>query len=406
MHKQFLRVYLLLIVSVIGLLVGFGKLFETLVAPQDSYQVAVRELFDQASLTSQPSLVTTLPREAVQFPQAIAEQLRQGNTVAVKLADERLTYYRLDGEILLALGPLHDDSSLWAETEHHFTAIFYTALALLLLLLLYPIARDLLRVQRAAMLFAEQPQRLTIDVKPTSSVYPLAHTLETMSVRHMESEALQKDLANIVAHEVRTPLARMEFVLQSIESHIDGKYALRLQKDIDEINSLVEDYLAFAREQYQQPEINLQRLPASTLAAQLKDKFAVYQSRINISFDVDEQSCVYDLQLLQVAVQNLLTNALRYAKQRIHLRWSINDYECRIMVSDDGVGLKDKHQALKQAFARGDTGGDTMGFGLGLYICHQIAVRHSGQLEISRCEHLGGASFEIRWPNKLPLPTV
>ncbi len=401
MHRQFVRVYVILILTVIGLLVGAGVLFETIMAGHNSYQLSLPRVFEQYVKAPDAAGVRAINPTSVQFPSQSNERLQNGEVVPVALSDNQITFYKQEQGMLLAFGPVKDDSSQWEQADRTFTLVFYIILAVVLLILLFPIGRDILRVQRSAIRFSHTPQKLTTDVKPGSSVYPLASTLENMSARIVDLLQLQRDLSNTVAHEVRTPLSRMEFVLQQIGPDIAARYRQRLQKDIEEINLLVTDYLEFARNQHQRPALNIKRQSGQTLMGVLRDNFAFYQSEVAIDFEWDDTPCDFDYNLMQVAAQNLIMNALRYARQHIHVSWRVTASSCELCVADDGVGLKGKQAALKKAFHQGDTDSKNMGFGLGLYITNNIARQHQGHLQTGDDDALGGARFTLVWPRDI-----
>ncbi|WP_100643681.1 ATP-binding protein [Alteromonas facilis] len=398
MHKQFLRIYALIILTAVGLLIGANALFEALTQDDNGYQLSVERVIDQRLSNMESALVREIEPSLIDFPLPLRQRLQQGEVVPVALDEEHVMFYQLRDNKLIALGPVVDDNRSWQSTNQWFAWGFYAILAFVFLILLYPIGRDILRVQKAAIRFATKPQKLDVEVRRGSSIYPLAHTLEDMSSRIVELIELQRDLSNTVAHEVRTPLSRMEFVLQQIKEGIEESHFQRLQKDIEEIDLLVSDYLEFARSQHQQPVLHIARLDKRVLLQRIDAKFKVFVSTVSIDMDADEKPCHYDQRLMEIAVQNLLSNALRYAHQRIDVQWYTRAGRNCLVVSDDGKGLSGKQSGLKQAFKRDTYDPNDLGFGLGLYITHQIARRHGGELEISEDPKLGGARFVISWP--------
>ncbi len=400
MPKQFIRIYALLILTIIGLLIGAGALFEAVMEPRNSYQISISQIFEHVKKSPDAALVQVINPDQIRFPSRLEEKLRLGEVVPVQLNTKQVIYYKLEEGKLHAFGPVADDSNFWQQANRTFAWLFYTCLAIVLLILLYPVGRDILKVQQSALQFSRKPQKLNIPIRPGSSVYPLANTLEYMSGRIVDLLEMQRDLSNTVAHEIRTPLSRMEFIIESIGSNIQAKHRIRLQKDIEEINLLATDYLEFARSQHQEPILNIERLDKEVLIQRLEPKFTIYRSQVIIQIKTDKQYCHYDVNLLEVAAQNLLMNALRFANTRIELNWHSSDGLNYLTVSDDGVGLKGKQSALKKAFKRGRNNPKDLGFGLGLYIVNQIACRHGGELNIDEDPELGGARFQISWPER------
>ena len=397
MHKQFLRLYALLFMTVLVLLFGASTLYDAISNDAEQYWVDVTQGFDDEH--GHAFNLREIRPGSVQFPHEVARQLDEGKVVAIEDGQQRLTYYAIREGKWLAIGPLASSHHQFAQRSVYFAVAFYLVLALAILALLYPLAKDLLKLRRAAQTFAAQPQTLDIQLAQKSVMQPLAQSMNSMSARITDLIQQQQDLANTVAHEIRTPLTRMTFLLQRMGDAIDPHIVQRLEKDMDEISQLVSDYLTFARSQRAQPESTLQKQSPQALLGELRDKFAHHPGKAALVFETDDNPCFFDPRTMPVGLQNLLTNALRYAHKEVHISWQSSEQSCLIRVEDDGDGLAGKGEALKQAFKRNAKDSEDMGFGLGLYITHQIAKRHHGELRIHNSERLGGACFEIHWPN-------
>ena len=104
--------------------------------------------------------------------------------------------------------------------------------------------------------------------------------------------------------------------------------------------------------------------------------------------------------LLQLALSNLVGNALRHARSQVEVSLvGVGGRAC-LRVDDDGPGIAEAdHEKVMRPFTRLDDSRsrDTGGFGLGLAIVNRIAARHGGELRISRAT-LGGARLEMHWP--------
>lgn len=104
--------------------------------------------------------------------------------------------------------------------------------------------------------------------------------------------------------------------------------------------------------------------------------------------------------LLQLALSNLVGNALRHARSQVEVSLvGVSGRAC-LRVDDDGPGIAEAdREKVMRPFTRLDDSRsrDTGGFGLGLAIVSRIAVRHGGELRISRAT-LGGARMEMHWP--------
>lgn len=105
--------------------------------------------------------------------------------------------------------------------------------------------------------------------------------------------------------------------------------------------------------------------------------------------------------LMELAVSNLLANALRYAKNSVQVSVVRDQDLYRLEVEDDGDGIPESDRiAIFRAFTRLDTSRNrqTGGFGLGLAIVARIAALHRGRAIAGTSTRLGGARLALEWP--------
>ncbi|NVK25840.1 MAG: HAMP domain-containing histidine kinase, partial [Gammaproteobacteria bacterium] len=210
---------------------------------------------------------------------------------------------------------------------------------------------------------------------------PLAKSLHQMSHQLLEQIQIHKDLSNIIAHEVRTPLSRMKFVLQRIHKDIPEKQLQRLKADIKELETLAHEYLEFGRSQITDEDY-LQRFEINEFLEHLQEKYAHVEPNITFHMAEPTTATYFNWYQLDLAVSNLINNASRYANKKIKVSVLQETNSVDIIVEDDGPGFT----ATQKASAEND---NHHGFGLGLYITKQVAARHSGKFTISESEDLG-----------------
>lgn len=384
---NFLRYYLLFFAIACLFIVSFNQLYKSIFAPPIYYTVNVDDVFATFQNNLSPEF-KILQAAALQIDQVSLDKMNQGEIIAFDTNAH--TYYlkALDPSHYIQWGPV--PISRWEEPKDTLIIlIFYSALALLFLLLFRPLFRDVAHLQSCAIEFGKKPVAQALTVNPKSGVFPLAKALHTMSNQLLEQIQIHKDLANIIAHEVRTPLARMKFVLQKNKDAIPEKDLKRFKTDIRELEMLAHDYLEFGRNQITDPNY-LQAIQVSEFIDLLHDKFS--QSQLTVTFTNKAQTPTFwgnEMQL-ELAITNLLNNALRYAKQHIRVGCQRIDGDIRFAVEDDGPGFS----ATQINSANGS---EHKGFGLGLYIVKQVAGRHNGRFTIGQSQ-LGGASMTIQFP--------
>jgi len=113
------------------------------------------------------------------------------------------------------------------------------------------------------------------------------------------------------------------------------------------------------------------------------------------------QSMWMEPRLMELALSNLLANALRYARSNVSIEVAHEGGSYRLVVEDDGEGIPEAQRAsVFNAFTRLDTSRnrDTGGFGLGLAIVARIAALHRGRVTAGASATLGGARLVLEWP--------
>lgn len=245
------------------------------------------------------------------------------------------------------------------------------------------------------------------QVSPRSQIRVIVEHSNRMAARVSELVQRQRDLTHAISHELRTPIARLAFGLDLLRDSNDpqrrAQLGAGLQGDLAELNRLVSELLAYERLEQPNAAEPLQRIEANDwLQACLADArrdaehaglhLQVWPSALP-RMDAEPR-------LLQLALSNLVGNAMRYARSRIEVSLVNVAGQACLRVDDDGPGIAEgDREKVLGAFTRLDDSRsrDTGGFGLGLAIASRIALRHQGELRVARAT-LGGARLEMRWP--------
>jgi signal transduction histidine kinase len=118
---------------------------------------------------------------------------------------------------------------------------------------------------------------------------------------------------------------------------------------------------------------------------------------VRIDYAGEDSSVNGNPLLLSRAVENLLDNAVRYARGQVTVSITADTAMARVRVVDDGPGVAaEVVPALFERFARGDSSRARGGFGLGLSLTRAIAQAHDGTVELLPSRQ--GAVFELAVP--------
>ncbi len=239
----------------------------------------------------------------------------------------------------------------------------------------------------------------------------LKQALEHIKQRNDERLVMQRDLLHGVAHEFRSPMARLQFALDMLE---DASQQERPQlqrtmlKSLADLDELVKELLYYARLEdiqasYKLEAISLQELEQiGQLACEKVQSFYP-----NIDFTVEnrceaanDKFVLVERKLMLRLLNNLCRNAGRFAHQTCLVSLSISSNRLHICVDDDGIGIPPgKAQRIFEPFTRldGSRSRDSGGCGLGLAIVASIVKRHNGEITVKQSD-LGGAKFVFSLP--------
>lgn len=284
--------------------------------------------------------------------------------------------------------------------------VFYAAIALVIMLWLWPLRRDLRELERSTTTFGHRNWRFESRIGSRSQVFPLAQAFRRMAARIDGLIASQKDLSNAMSHEIKTPLARMRFEIemartasdaQKLNEHLDN-----LNRDIGELNAFVTATLDYAILERAEVALNIAEHDFTHLLPALAESVRrTALSDIDIACAIAPEAAHVrcDAHLLETVVRNLLHNALRYAQSRVELHFAQHENEYVLHVDDDGPGIAEADRArVFESFVQLEPRSDTKkGFGLGLAIVKRAIEWHGGHVNVGTSA-LGGARFEIRWP--------
>ena len=287
------------------------------------------------------------------------------------------------------------------------------AIALLLWLRLF--WRDMKKLEAAAEKVGEGKFVIDLQMRASSALRPIADSFNRMTERIGRLVDSHRDLTNAVSHELKTPLSRLRFAITLAEdATTSGEREQLLKKmhlDVDELDALVQEMLLYSRLERNTatPSMTLQPVPVeSWLPNAVEDEIEAAQAS-DISIPVSVESTVTDAacepRFMARAVQNLVRNALRFAKTRVEVHVDARNDRYYIHVDDDGPGIPPAdHARLFVPFARLDESrsrhsNGAGGTGLGLAIVQRIAEWHGGTAVIST-SNLGGARITIEWPQR------
>jgi len=331
--------------------------------------------------------------------------LADGRPVLMDGADGRAWVLQRVGQDGRVLAFRFENESQRGALDWLLAFVFYAAIALVVMVWLWPMTRDLRRLEYSTVRFGDRNWSFDPEIAPRSPVYPLAAAFRRMAARIEGLIGSHKDLSNALSHEIKTPLARMRFEIELARVATEREALLRhldhLNLDVTELNAFVTATLEYAVLERAEVALNVAPhdftaiVPAVTESVKRGTR---PELTIQCEVSADAQAVVCDVHLFETALRNLLYNAIRHAHQQVRVTFERDGRQYRLCVDDDGPGIPeaDRERVFGSFVQLGRPTGEKTGFGLGLAIVKRIVEWHGGSAHVERSA-LGGARFVAEW---------
>jgi signal transduction histidine kinase len=206
-----------------------------------------------------------------------------------------------------------------------------------------------------------------------------------------------------VSHELRTPLARLLALLESADLPGADRDALlaEAREQVEQMSELIDDVLFLSELESGRQVVALGGTAALPVLEETRDRLADSAERADVTIRIDADPGVelpLRRRMLQVVVENLASNAIRYAGPGASLLLAARPGE--LEVADDGRGVDEEELVrLFERFYRGDRARASRGTGLGLAIVKHVVASAGGEVDAS-----GGPGRGLRIVCSFPAP--
>lgn len=316
-------------------------------------------------------------------------------------------YYLYTPDTVMLIGPFQYP---WYINQFGtlFMGTMIVLISFFMLLSLYFFYRDLKKLDRLAQAYGEGQFNYSVRIGRFASMSRLYQNLRTMGLRIQTLLSSHKELTQAVSHELKTPLSRLRFALTMAEeaktkSEIYANLA-HIHDAADDLEKLVGELLIYAR--FDRQFFNLESSPLnliealSPILAEASERQADKHLSTEIPAGLEGIKINMAPQYFKKLIENLLSNAFRYAKSEIKVSVQGDDKQVYIEVADDGPGIPEAdRERIFEPFVSLDESRnkELSGHGLGLAIVARIVAAHQGQVFVKPAD-LGGANFVLVFP--------
>ena len=254
--------------------------------------------------------------------------------------------------------------------------------------------------------------RVSSSGLPTE-LYELAQAFNSMLERIDDGYQRLQAFSGELAHEMRTPVAtlmgRTQVALSKTRSAAELREVLEGNiEELERLTRLIADMLFIASAEHNGEILNREPVDLAREARQVAEYLSLLAEERGLTLEVSGTATVLgDRRLIQRALSNLVSNAIRHAQanSQVDLVIAIDDERTTVNVANAGDGIAADHLPhIFERFYRVDSARARLdgGTGLGLAIVRSIMSAHGGQV-IAQSVVTGKTTFTLSFPKKLLL---
>lgn len=239
---------------------------------------------------------------------------------------------------------------------------------------------------------------VSIDGRRSDEIGRLGRSVKKMAFRLSRYVKGQKRFLGDVAHELASPVARIQVGLGILEQRVDEENRERVQDVIEEVghmSGLISELLSFTRAEIEPARAELKIVSVADIIQRAVDREVTENIEIGIKTD-EGLEVVADPELLARALGNIIRNAIRYAGDSgpIDISARREGKNATIEIRDSGPGVPEEElDRLFEPFYRPEISrrADTGGMGMGLAIVKTCAEACGGSVSARNIEPVGFA---------------
>ena len=257
---------------------------------------------------------------------------------------------------------------------------------------------------------------VTREVETREKLEVLTKQLQKANVRLKELDRQKSEFLSIATHQLRGPLAGIRGHLSLI---IDGSYGKVSEKALEIIKKVfdssgvltgtINDFLNVSRIEQGRMQYDREHFRCNELVKEIVSELlpVAKDRKLELAFD---DKCIgvcdifADKNKLRHIFTNLIDNAIKYTEKgwvKVTVQDTAAEDFVRIKVSDSGIGIPENElEKLFEKFvrARGASGVNVNGTGLGLYVARQMVEAHNGKIWVESEGEGKGSTFIVELP--------
>lgn len=243
---------------------------------------------------------------------------------------------------------------------------------------------------------------LLLKVKTFYRIYEQSRALNEMQQKLLEeiefrkeAERKKDEFISIASHELKTPMTSVKGYLQLLERSLAKKdleltetRLHKVQNQVEKLHILISDLLDMSKIDSGKLKLNRKSFNFDTLLNHVVD--VMQHNNLHVKLirkgNSDIEIFADEMRIEQVIV-NFISNAIKYAPDadEIHITTELRNGQLYFSVRDFGIGMDNEHRdkVFEKFYRVEETSERFQGFGIGLFICHEIIERHHGEIGVN-----------------------
>ncbi|MBO4924991.1 MAG: HAMP domain-containing protein [Clostridia bacterium] len=250
-----------------------------------------------------------------------------------------------------------------------------------------------------------------VKVRGSGEMRQLALAFNSMSEKLETLDQSRNQFVSNASHELKTPLATMKIMIESLiyqpdmDKNLRTEFMTDINSEIDRLSAIVSDLLTLVQMDSQNVKLTRENLSIAQLVKENAHRLQPIadQKGQKILLSLTDPCDMYaDKNKLNQVIYNLMENAVKYTQAggQVKVTLQRQGRDARLTVADNGPGIpKESLPHIFDRFYRVDKARsrEKGGTGLGLSIVHQLVLLHGGSIRVES-EEGSGASFIVELP--------
>ena len=316
--------------------------------------------------------------------------------------------------VLLLVSPVQEIMQNLYQLQDQMVLIF-AAIALTSLICAWVFSRVITRpiagLNRGIQKMSKGDFSARVKVRGSGEMKQLARAFNSMSEKLETLDQSRNQFVSNASHELKTPLATMKIMIESLiyqpdmDKNLRTEFMTDINNEIDRLSAIVSDLLTLVQMDSQNVKLTRENLSIAQLVKENAHRLQPIadQKGQKIILSLADPCDMYaDRNKLNQVIYNLMENAVKYTQAggQVKVTLQRQGRDARLTVADNGPGIpKESLPHIFDRFYRVDKARsrEKGGTGLGLSIVHQLVLLHGGSIRVES-EEGSGASFIVELP--------